>query len=61
MINLRSAATLALVLAALPAAAQAPTVGGLIQVWYTQMMDSNLRVNSAAKYYNFRGEFKEIR
>jgi hypothetical protein len=59
MINLKSVATLALVLAALPAAAQAPTVGGLVQVWYTQMMDSNLRVNSSAKYYNFRSEFKE--
>ena len=27
----------------LPATAQAPRVGGLVQVWYSQMMDSNLR------------------
>lgn len=53
-------ASVALALAALPAfAQQAPTVGGLVQVWYTQMMDNNLRLNSAAKYYNFRSEFKE--
>jgi len=38
-----------------------PKIGGLIQVWYTQMTDSNLRNNSAAPmgYYNLRSEFKE--
>ena len=41
--------------------AQTPTVavGGLVQVWYTQMLDNNLRLNSGAPYYNLRGEFKE--
>lgn len=44
-----------------PAAAQAPKVSGLVQVWYTQMLDHNLRLNSAAPggYYNLRSEFKE--
>ncbi|MBK8792377.1 MAG: hypothetical protein IPN59_04340 [Holophaga sp.] len=32
---------------------------GLVQVWYTQMLDSNLRNNSVANYYNLRGEYKE--
>ena len=47
--------------ASLPAAAQTPKVGGLVQVWYTQMQDNNLRINSAAPggYYNLRSEFKE--
>lgn len=54
----------ALALAALtPAAAQAPKLGGLVQVWYTQMLDNNLRLNSAStapnKYYNLRSEFTE--
>ncbi|BDU71360.1 porin [Mesoterricola silvestris] len=52
-------APLALALATIPAAAQAPTVGGLVQVWYTQMMDSNLRLNGVGNYYNLRSEFKE--
>ena len=46
---------------ALPAAAQdaTPKISGLLQVWYTQMMDSNLRLNSAAttngnKYYDMK-------
>lgn len=54
---------LALSLAAVPAAAQAPKMSGLIQVWYTQMLDNNLRLNSASvapnKYYNLRSEFTE--
>ncbi len=50
-----------LALAALPASAQTAKIGGDIQLWYTQMMDSNLRYNSAAPggYYNLRSEFKE--
>ena len=38
-----------------------PKVGGLLQVWYNQDMDANLRNNSAAAmgYYNLRSEFKE--
>lgn len=43
--------------------AQDVKFGGLVQVWATQMMDSNLRGNGAAStgsaYYNLRGEFKE--
>jgi len=42
-----------------PATAQTPAVSGLVQIWYTQMMDNNLRVNSGAAYYNLRSEFKE--
>ncbi len=45
----------------LPALAQdaTPKVSGLLQVWYTQMMDSNLRLDSAAttngnKYYDMK-------
>jgi hypothetical protein len=50
----------ALALAGLtPAAAQAPTVSGLVQVWYSQMMDANLRANTPANYYNLRSEFRE--
>jgi len=54
---------LALAIAATPAMAQAPKISGLVQVWYTQMMDTNLRTNSASvapnKYYNLRSEFTE--
>ncbi len=52
----------ALLAAPLALSAQpAPKIGGLVQVWYTQMTDSNLRNNSAAPmgYYNLRSEFKE--
>lgn len=46
------------------AQAQAPKISGLVQVWYTQMLDNNLRLNSAPsvggdKYYKLRSEFKE--
>lgn len=55
-----------LVAGTLPATAQVK-VGGLVQVWYNQILDSNLRNNSAAlattagnrSYYNLRSEFKE--
>lgn len=54
---------LALALAAAPAMAQAPKISGLVQVWYTQMLDNNLRLNSASvapnKYYPLRSEFTE--
>lgn len=48
-------------LAALPLSAQTAKIGGDLQLWYTQMMDSNLRYNSSAPggYYNLRSEFKE--
>lgn len=36
----------ALVLAALPASAQTAKIGGDLQLWYTQMTDSNLRWRS---------------
>jgi hypothetical protein len=59
-------APLAVLLAALPAAAQdaTPKVSGLLQVWYTQMLDNNLRDNSAAttngnKYYDLSGNWTE--
>ena len=43
--------------------AQAPKLSGLAQVWYTQMLDNNLRLNSTStsspKYYNLRSEFQE--
>lgn len=52
---------LALAIASLPVSAQAAKISGDLQLWYTQMLDSNLRYNSAAPggYYNLRGEFKE--
>lgn len=58
----RTGLAAALLAAPLALSAQtAPKLGGLVQVWYTQMMDSNLRNNSAAPmgYYNLRSEFKE--
>jgi hypothetical protein len=40
--------------------AQAPTLSGLVQVWYSQMLDHNLRLNDTVKYFNgARAEFKE--
>jgi hypothetical protein len=52
MTNFKNISAAALILAAgLPAASQAPKISGLIQGWYTQMMDNNLRSNSAAFPY----------
>ena len=43
-----------------PTPTQAPTISGLVQVWYSQMMDNNLRLNGTANYFNgARGEYKE--
>ncbi len=60
--SLSRLAVLALVVG-MPAVAQAPKLSGLIQVWYTQMLDNNLRLNSASTapnaYYNLRSEFRE--
>ena len=51
---------LALALAASALQAQAPTMSGLVQVWYSQMMDNNLRLNGTANYFNgARSEYKE--
>nr|WP_320132514.1 porin [uncultured Holophaga sp.] len=50
---------LAALMVALPAAAQSVKVGGDVQIWYNQVLDSNLRNNSVANYYNLRSEFKE--
>ncbi|WP_243314848.1 porin [Geothrix paludis] len=57
----RTLSLAALALATLPVSAQTAKIGGDIQLWYTQMTDSNLRYNSAAPggYYNLRSEFKE--
>ncbi|HTL99041.1 MAG TPA: hypothetical protein VL181_09595 [Holophagaceae bacterium] len=59
-------APLALVMAAMPAAAQdaTPKISGLLQVWYTQMMDSDLRHDSLAttnghSYYDLSGNWTE--
>jgi len=61
-IALSGLAALALVATA-PASAQSVKVGGDIQIWYNQVLDSNLRNNkelsSPYKYYNLRSEFKE--
>ncbi len=62
--SLRLLAGTALALAGLSTAqAQAPKLSGLAQVWYTQMLDNNLRLNSTStsspKYYNLRSEFQE--
>ena len=59
-------APLAVLLAALPAAAQdaTPKVSGLLQVWYTQMLSDNLRLDGAAKtngnsYYDLSSNWTE--
>ena len=57
-------ATLLLAGGSTPAIAQAPKFSGLLQVWYTQMLDNNLRLNkpydaNGAKYFNLRSEFTE--
>ncbi len=58
--RLRLFTGIALVLAAVSTAqAQDVKVGGDVQVWYTQMLDSNLRQNTVANYYNLRSEYKE--
>ena len=54
-------ATLLLAGGSTPAMAQAPKISGLVQVWYAQMLDSNLRLNTpyGGNYFNLRPEFKE--
>ncbi len=56
-------AAILLIAGAAPAFAQAPTLSGDLQVWYTQMMNNNLRLGSTGitpnKYYNLRSEFQE--
>ncbi|MDR0498301.1 MAG: OprO/OprP family phosphate-selective porin [Holophagales bacterium] len=60
MFNLKNTSLVSLLLVAgLPAAAQTPKITGLVQVWYTQMMDNNLRLNSNTGPYDIRGEFRE--
>jgi hypothetical protein len=60
MFNLRNTSIVSLLLiAGLPASAQTPKISGLVQVWYTQMLDSNLRLNSTRGAYDLRGEFRE--
>ncbi|HJW09600.1 MAG TPA: porin, partial [Holophagaceae bacterium] len=54
----------ALLAAAAPAMAQTPKVSGLVQVWYTQMLNDNLRLDGAAKtngnaYYDGAKNFTE--
>lgn len=52
--------SLGLALAGGLAQAQSPTFSGLLQVWYSQMTDNNLRLNDTAKYFNgARSEYKE--
>lgn len=57
----RNLALAAVLIAGLPLSAQSVKVSGLVQVWYTQMLDTNLRLNAAAPggYYNLRSEFRE--
>ena len=61
MTMLRTISLAGLALIAFPLSAQTVKLGGDIQLWYTQLTDSNLRMNSAAtgSYYNLRSEFKE--
>ena len=64
MFNAKNISIAALLLAAgLPAAAQAqiqpPKISGLIQVWYSQMMDNNLRHNALTGYFPLPGQFRE--
>ncbi len=62
-LNLFGLATLLVAGGANLSAQDAPQISGLLQVWYSQMLDSNLRTNSTAvtpnKYYNLRSEFQE--
>jgi len=49
--GLKNASLVALLLAVgSPAFAQAPKISGLVQTWYTQMMDNNLRRNANAPF-----------
>lgn len=63
--RLSTLCAMALAAGFLPCGAQEVKVSGLLQVWYTQMMDSNLRkadayTNAGGKsYYNLRSEFTE--
>jgi len=54
---------LAALMVVAPASAQSAKVSGLVQVWYNQVLDGNLRTNSTSvspnKYYNLRSEFQE--
>jgi len=60
MFNLRNTSIVPLLLiVGLPATAQAPKISGLLQVWYTQMLDNNLRLNSSTGPYDIRSEFRE--
>jgi len=45
----------------LPAYGQTVKLGGDVQLWYTQMLDNNLRLNpkGGRGYYNLRSEFTE--
>jgi phosphate-selective porin len=59
---IRNLGAAALALIALPLSAQTTAkLSGDLQFWFTQLGDSNLRMNSAVPggYYNLRSEFKE--
>lgn len=45
----------------LPSYGQTVKIGGDVQLWYTQMLDNNLRLNpkGGRGYYNLRSEFQE--
>ncbi len=61
----RTLGAVALVLAASHLTAQTVKLGGDVQFWYTQLLDTKPRLNSSvtpgnsAGYYNLRSEFKE--
>ena len=64
MFNVKKTSIATLILAAgLPVAAQAPRITGLGQLWYNQMMDSNLRtgLNStpSPNYYAISSRYRE--
>ena len=61
MLNSKDIAIATLLLAAgLPAAAQAPKISGLAQLWYSQMMDNNIRLNgNVVGPYQLRSGFAE--
>ena len=46
----------------LPSYGQTVKIGGDAQLWYTQMLDHNLRLNpkGGRGYYNLRGEFQDV-
>jgi Phosphate-selective porin O and P len=57
--NRRTWSVVVLLLAAGAAQAQDVKVNALVDLWYTQMMDNNLRLDTPANYYQLNSAFQE--